>query len=106
MNAKQQAVTDADGRPPSFLMTADQVSNHTGAARCSTICPRRMGWIACHGPFDRDKRAPISNWLGLTEPVLPQCRAKIGARLSTREAVGKFSLYGPDQKGAILRKFL
>ena len=32
MNTKLHAVTDANGRPMSFIMTAGQVSDYTGAA--------------------------------------------------------------------------
>ena len=32
MNTKLYAVTDAEGRPLSFFMTAGQVSDYTGAA--------------------------------------------------------------------------
>jgi transposase len=32
MNTKLHAVTDANGRPLSFFMTAGQVSDYTGAA--------------------------------------------------------------------------
>lgn len=32
MNAKLRAVADANGRPLSFLLTAEQVSDYTGAA--------------------------------------------------------------------------
>ena len=32
MNTKLHAVTDADGRPIRFFMTAGQVSDYTGAA--------------------------------------------------------------------------
>jgi transposase len=33
MNTKLHAVTDADGRPIRFFMTAGQVSDYTGAAQ-------------------------------------------------------------------------
>jgi len=32
MNTKLHAITDAEGRPLSFFMTAGQVSDYTGAA--------------------------------------------------------------------------
>ena len=32
MNTKLHAVTDAEGRPLSFFMTAGQISDYTGAA--------------------------------------------------------------------------
>ena len=40
MNTKLHAVTDANGRPISFFMTADQVSDYTGAAAMLDSLPR------------------------------------------------------------------
>ncbi len=43
MNTKLHAVTDANGRPLSFFMTAGQVSDYTGAAALLDDMPRRNG---------------------------------------------------------------
>ena len=37
MNTKLHAITDANGRPLSFFMTAGQISDYTGAAAIATI---------------------------------------------------------------------
>jgi transposase len=39
MNTKLHAVTDADGRPIQFFMTAGQVSDYTGAAALLSSLP-------------------------------------------------------------------
>ena len=43
MNTKLHAVTDAEGRPIRFFMTAGQVSDYTGARPCWAACQRRSG---------------------------------------------------------------
>jgi len=43
MNTKLHAVTDAEGRPIRFFMTAGQVSDYTGAAALLGSLPRRSG---------------------------------------------------------------
>ena len=40
MNTKLHAVTDADGRPIRFFMTAGQVSDYTGAAALLSSLPK------------------------------------------------------------------
>ena len=45
MNTKLHAVTDADGRPIRFFMTAGQVSDYTGAA-AEVESPYSMSVIA------------------------------------------------------------
>ncbi len=48
MNTKLHAVTDANGRPLSFFMTAGQISDYIPALPgYSTTFPRRNG---CWGP--------------------------------------------------------
>ena len=49
MNTKLHAVTDAEGRPLSFFMTAGQVSDYTGAAALLDDLPK-VHWM----PGDRD----------------------------------------------------
>ena len=43
MNTKLHAVTDAKGRPIRFFMSAEQVSDYTGAAALWVACPRPTG---------------------------------------------------------------
>ncbi len=44
MNTKLHAVSDADGRPLSFFMTAGQVSDYTGAAALLDDLPKAQ-WL-------------------------------------------------------------
>jgi transposase len=44
MNTKLHAVTDANGRPLSFFMTAGQVSDYTGAAALLDDLPKAQ-WM-------------------------------------------------------------
>nr|WP_233503309.1 IS5 family transposase [Sphingomonas psychrotolerans] len=44
MNSKLHAVTDANGRPLSFFMTAGQVSDYTGAAALLDDLPKAQ-WL-------------------------------------------------------------
>ncbi len=46
MNTKLHAVSDADGRPLSFFMTAGQVSEYTGAAALLDDLPKAQGCLA------------------------------------------------------------
>ena len=46
MNTKLHAVTDANGRPLSFFMSAGQVSDYTGTAALLAICQRHNGCSA------------------------------------------------------------
>lgn len=43
MNTKRHAVTDANGRPLSFFMTAGQISDYIGAAALIDELPRANG---------------------------------------------------------------
>jgi hypothetical protein len=48
MNTKLHAVTDANGRPLRFFMTAGQVSDYTGAELCWTASLRSHSNDAAH----------------------------------------------------------
>ncbi len=49
MNTKLHAVTDEDGRPIRFLMTAGQVSGYTGAAALLDSLPPAEWLLADRG---------------------------------------------------------
>lgn len=49
MNTKLRAVTDAEGRPLSFFMTAGQVSDYTGAAARVDDLPKAQWMLADRG---------------------------------------------------------
>jgi hypothetical protein len=46
MNTKLHAITDFNGRPLNFFMTASQVSDYISAAALLTRCRRRYGCSA------------------------------------------------------------
>jgi transposase len=46
MNTKLHAVTDANGRPMSFFITAGQVSDYTGAAALLDELPKAKRLLA------------------------------------------------------------
>ena len=53
MNTKLHAVSDANGRPISFFMTAGQVSDYTGAAALLDSLPKAQWMLADRG-YDAD----------------------------------------------------
>jgi transposase len=54
MNTKLHAVSDANGRPISFFMTAGQVSDYTGAAALLDSLPKAQWMLADRG-YDADR---------------------------------------------------
>ena len=53
MNTKLHAVTDANGRPLSFFMTAGQISDYTGAAALLDDLPKAQ-WLLGDRGYDAD----------------------------------------------------
>jgi len=53
MNTKLHAVTDANGRPISFFMTAGQVSDYKGATALLDSLPKAQ-WILADRGYDAD----------------------------------------------------
>ena len=53
MNTKLHAVTDANGRPLSFFMTAGQISDYFGAAALLDDLPKAQWMLADRG-YDAD----------------------------------------------------
>ena len=51
MNTKLRAVTDANGRPLSFFMTAGQISDYTGALLDDLP---KAKWLLCDRGYDAD----------------------------------------------------
>ena len=51
MNTKLHAVTDAQGRPIRFFMTAGQVSDYMGAMALLSDLPK-ADWLLGSGPID------------------------------------------------------
>ena len=69
MNTKLHAVTDANGRPISFFMTAGQVSDYTGAAALLDSLPKAQWMLADRG-YDADWFRDASQEKGIT-PCIP-----------------------------------
>ncbi len=53
MNTKLHAVTDANGRPLSFFITAGQISDYTGAAALLGSLPQAE-WLLADRGYDAD----------------------------------------------------
>jgi transposase len=53
MNTKSHALTDANGRPLSFFITAGQISDYTGAAALLDDLPKAQSMLADRG-YDAD----------------------------------------------------
>src|SRR3546814_6764539 len=69
MNTKLHAVTDANGRPISFFMTAGQVSDYTGAAALLDSLPKAQWMLADRG-YDADWFRDALQEKGIT-PCIP-----------------------------------
>ena len=69
MNTKLHAITDADGRPLSFFMTAGQVSDYTGAAALLDDLPKAQWMLADRG-YDADWYRDALQAKGIT-PCIP-----------------------------------
>ena len=69
MNTKLHAVTDANGRPISFFMTAGQVRDYTGAGALLDSLPKAQWMLADRG-YDADWFRDAVQEKGIT-PCLP-----------------------------------
>ena len=69
MNTKLHAVTDANGRPIAFFMTAGQVSDYTGAAALLDSLPKAQWMLADRG-YDADWFRDALQEKGIT-PCIP-----------------------------------
>ena len=69
MNTKLHAVTDANGRPLSFCITAGQVSDYTGAAALLDDLPKAKWMLADRG-YDADWFRDVLEQKGI-KPCIP-----------------------------------
>lgn len=69
MNTKPHAVTDANGRPIRFFMTAGQVSGYTGAAALLDSLPKAQ-WMLANRGYDADWFPDALREKGIT-PCIP-----------------------------------
>ncbi len=74
MNTKLHAVTDANGRPLSFFITAGQVSDYTGAAALLDDLPKVKRMIADRG-YDADWFRDALEQKGI-KPCIPGCKSR------------------------------
>ena len=75
MNTKLHAVTDADGRPIRFFITAGQVSDYTGAAALLGSLPKAE-WLLADRGYDVD-------WFREALVVLTQLKSAHATRRKT-----------------------
>ena len=69
MNTKLHAVTDANGRPISFFITAGQISDYTGAAALLDELPKAK-WLLADRGYDADWYRDALQAKGIT-PCIP-----------------------------------
>jgi transposase len=74
MNTKLHAVSDADGRPLSFFMTAGQVSDYTGAAALLDGLPEAQ-WLLGDRGYDADWFRDALEAKGI-QPCIPGRRSR------------------------------
>jgi transposase len=74
MNTKLHAVSDADGRPLSFFMTAGQVSDYTGAAALLDDLPKAQ-WLLGDRGYDADWFRDALEAKGI-QPCIPGRRSR------------------------------
>jgi transposase len=84
MNTKLHAVTDADGHPIRFFMTAGEVTDYTGAAVLLHSLPKAE-WLLADRGYDADwfRDRPDQEKLALKRRA---SRARISSLLSARES--------------------
>ena len=75
MNTKLHAVTDANGRPLSFFMTAGQVSDYTGAAALLDDLPKAQ-WLLGDRGYDADWFRDALQAKGI-QPWIPGRRSRL-----------------------------
>ena len=69
MNTKLHAVTDANGRPVSFFITAGQISDYTGAAALLDELPKAK-WLMADRGYNADWYRDALQAKGIT-PCIP-----------------------------------
>jgi transposase len=70
MNTKLHAVTDADGRPIRFFMTAGQVNDYFGAAALLSSLPKAE-WLLADRGYDADRFREALKDKGI-RPCIPE----------------------------------
>ena len=75
MNTKLHAVSDANGRPLSFFMTAGQVSDYTGAAALLDELPKAQ-WLLGDRGYDADWFRDALHAKGI-QPCIPGRKSRL-----------------------------
>ena len=75
MNTKLHAVTDENGRPISFFMTAGEISDYTGAAALLSSLPA-ADWLLGDRGYDADWFRDALKDKGI-KPCIPGRKARI-----------------------------
>ena len=75
MNTKLHAVSDANGRPLSFFMTAGQVSDYTGAAALLDELPKAQ-WLLGDRRYDAGRFRDALQAKGI-QPCIPGRKSRI-----------------------------
>ena len=75
MNTKLHAITDANGRPLSFFMTAGQVSDYTGAAALLDDLPKAQ-WLLGDRGYDADWFRDALQAKGI-QPCIPGRKSRL-----------------------------
>lgn len=75
MNTKLHAVTDANGRPLSFFITAGQISDYTGAAALLDDLPKAQ-WLLGDRGYDADWFRDALQQKGI-KPCIPGRKSRL-----------------------------
>ena len=84
MNTKLHAVTDANGRPLSFFMTAGQISDYIGAAALLDDLPKAQ-WLLADRGYDADWFREALQEKGI-KPCIPGRKSRNARRSNTTNA--------------------
>ncbi len=84
MNTKLHAISDANGRPLSFFMTAGQVSDYTGAAALLDDLPKAQ-WLLGDRGYDADWFRDALQAKGI-KPGIPGRKSRLESPSDTTSA--------------------
>lgn len=103
MNTKLHAVTDANGRPISFFITAGQVSDYTGAAALLDELPKAK-WLLADRGYDADWYRDALQAKGITPAFRvgsPATKPSNTINAGTNGATGSRSCSGVSKTGGV-----
>jgi len=103
MNTKLHAVTDANGRPISFFITAGQVSDYTGAAALLDELPKAK-WLLADRGYDADWYRDALQAKGITSAFRvgsPATKPSNTINAGTNGATGSRSCSGVSKTGGV-----